>query len=190
MPVHILPLSISCLLPTSSFSPSSSLSFLHIRLVPILSLSLFSPPLVSLSHSLLNFSPSPHPAVSATAFYKQQPVLDFLCEVLELQDIQEQRRPLSDSQRVKFAKEIKGTCMYVYKLCSYREVGNYNLTPLNRHSSTADTHNITETSGSSTVLPFICTQTILNDPDVVDTRWPFQQDCPPSLLELHVTTSH
>ena len=147
--VHILPLSISCLLPTSSFSPSSSLSFLHLRLVPILSLSLFSPPLISLSHSLLNFSPSPHPAVSATAFYKQQPVLDFLCEVLELQDIQEQRRPLSDSQRVKFAKEIKGTCMYVYKLCSYREVGNYNLIPLNRHPPTADTHDITETSGSS-----------------------------------------
>ena len=50
-------------------------------------------------------------AVSATAFYKQQPVLDFLCEILELGCIEEQRRPLSDSQRVKFAKEIKGTCM-------------------------------------------------------------------------------
>ena len=47
-------------------------------------------------------------AVSATAFYKQQPVLDFLCEILELGCIEEQRRPLSDSQRVKFAKEIKG----------------------------------------------------------------------------------
>jgi len=54
--------------------------------------------------------PSPPPAVSATAFYKQQPVLDFLCEVLELGNVDEQRRPLSDSQRVKFAKEIKGTC--------------------------------------------------------------------------------
>jgi len=47
-------------------------------------------------------------AVSATAFYKHQAVLDFMCEVLEIQDIEEQRRPLSDSQRVKFAKEIKG----------------------------------------------------------------------------------
>ena len=47
-------------------------------------------------------------AVSATAFYKQQPVLDLLCEILELGCIEEQRRPLSDSQRVKFAKEIKG----------------------------------------------------------------------------------
>ena len=46
--------------------------------------------------------------VSATAFYKHQPVLDFMCEVLEIQDIEDQRRPLSDSQRVKFAKEIKG----------------------------------------------------------------------------------
>ena len=54
--------------------------------------------------------------VSATAFYKQQAVLDFLCEVLELSNIEEQRRPLSDSQRVKFAKEIKGgyiSCMHV-----------------------------------------------------------------------------
>lgn len=46
--------------------------------------------------------------VSATAFYKHQPVLEFLCEVLELSNIEDQRRPLSDSQRVKFAKEIKG----------------------------------------------------------------------------------
>ena len=55
----------------------------------------------------LSLSLSPH-TVSATAFYKQQAVLDFLCEVLELSNIEEQRRPLSDSQRVKFAKEIKG----------------------------------------------------------------------------------
>jgi eukaryotic translation initiation factor 2C len=46
--------------------------------------------------------------VSATAFYKAQPVIDFLCEVLDLRDINEQRKPLSDSQRVKFTKEIKG----------------------------------------------------------------------------------
>jgi len=49
-------------------------------------------------------------AVSATAFYKAQPVIQFMCEVLELQDLQEQRRPLTDSQRVKFTKEIKGQC--------------------------------------------------------------------------------
>ena len=65
------------------------------------------------------------PAVSATAFYKHQPVLEFLCEVLELGNIEDQRRPLSDSQRVKFAKEIKGIeadvkfeCNEVYLLLS------------------------------------------------------------------------
>ncbi len=47
--------------------------------------------------------------VSATAFYKSQPVIDFMCEVLDIRDIQEQRRPLNDAQRVKFTKEIKGT---------------------------------------------------------------------------------
>ncbi|XP_021356156.1 protein argonaute-2-like isoform X9 [Mizuhopecten yessoensis] len=46
--------------------------------------------------------------VSATAFYKAQPVIEFLCEVLDIKDISEQKRPLTDSQRVKFTKEIKG----------------------------------------------------------------------------------
>ncbi|KAL3320560.1 argonaute 1 [Cichlidogyrus casuarinus] len=45
--------------------------------------------------------------VSATAFYKAQPVIDFMYEVLEIQD-RSDRRPLTDSARVKFTKEIKG----------------------------------------------------------------------------------
>ncbi|CAB0034814.1 unnamed protein product [Trichogramma brassicae] len=46
--------------------------------------------------------------VSATAFYKAQPVIEFMCEVLDIRDINEQKKPLTDSQRVKFTKEIKG----------------------------------------------------------------------------------
>lgn len=47
--------------------------------------------------------------VSATAFYKSQPAVDFMCEVLDIRDINnEQRKPLTDSQRVKFTKDIKG----------------------------------------------------------------------------------
>uniref|UniRef100_A0A8C4QRB8 Protein argonaute-1 n=1 Tax=Eptatretus burgeri TaxID=7764 RepID=A0A8C4QRB8_EPTBU len=46
--------------------------------------------------------------VSATAFYKAQAVIEFMCEVLDLRSVEEQSRPLSDSQRVKFTKEIKG----------------------------------------------------------------------------------
>ena len=45
--------------------------------------------------------------VSATAFYKAQPVIDFMCEVLDIRDVNDQKRPLTDSQRVKFTKEIK-----------------------------------------------------------------------------------
>ncbi|CAO4367291.1 unnamed protein product [Caenorhabditis nigoni] len=47
--------------------------------------------------------------VSATAFYREMPVIEFLAEVLELpiQALAE-RRVLSDSQRVKFTKEIRG----------------------------------------------------------------------------------
>lgn len=46
--------------------------------------------------------------VSATAFYKAQPVVEFMSEVLDLSSMDDQRRPLTDSQRVKFTKEIKG----------------------------------------------------------------------------------
>ena len=47
-------------------------------------------------------------SVSATAFYKAQAVIEFMCEVLDIREIGEQRKPLTDSQRVKFTKEIKG----------------------------------------------------------------------------------
>ncbi|XP_039253846.2 protein argonaute-2-like [Styela clava] len=47
--------------------------------------------------------------VSATAFYKAQSCVDFLCEVLEIhRDDLHMIRSLTDSQRVKFTKEIKG----------------------------------------------------------------------------------
>ena len=46
--------------------------------------------------------------VSATAFYKAQQVVRFMCEVLDIHNIDEQPRPLTDSHRVKFTKEIKG----------------------------------------------------------------------------------
>ncbi|KAF0286701.1 Protein argonaute-2 [Amphibalanus amphitrite] len=46
--------------------------------------------------------------VSATAFYKSQAVVDFMCEVLDIREVSEQRKPLTDSQRVKFTKEIRG----------------------------------------------------------------------------------
>uniref|UniRef100_A0A673I8S1 Argonaute RISC catalytic component 3a n=1 Tax=Sinocyclocheilus rhinocerous TaxID=307959 RepID=A0A673I8S1_9TELE len=51
--------------------------------------------------------------VSATAFYKAQPVIQFMCEVLDIHNIDEQPRPLTDSHRVKFTKEIKGLKMEV-----------------------------------------------------------------------------
>nr|AAN75581.1 argonaute 4 protein [Mus musculus] len=45
--------------------------------------------------------------VSATAFYRAQPIIEFMCEVLDIQNINEQTKPLTDSQRVKFTKEIR-----------------------------------------------------------------------------------
>ena len=33
-----------------------------------------------------------------------------------------------------------------------------------------------------------CVQTILNDPDLADTHWIFQHDCPPSMLEFNNLT--
>ncbi|CDW54120.1 Argonaute 1 isoform B [Trichuris trichiura] len=46
--------------------------------------------------------------VSATAFYKSMPAIEYLAEVLEVPNINDIRRPLNDAQRVKFTKEIKG----------------------------------------------------------------------------------
>ncbi len=39
-----------------------------------------------------------------------------MCEVLDIRDIQEQRRPLNDAQRVKFTKEIKGQNITMFYL--------------------------------------------------------------------------
>lgn len=50
--------------------------------------------------------------VSATAFYRAQPIIEFMCEVLDIQNINEQTKPLTDSQRVKFTKEIRGRYFY------------------------------------------------------------------------------
>lgn len=61
-----------------------------------------------LAHALLLMLIKFKLLVSATAFYKAQPVIEFMCEVLDIRDINEQRKPLTDSQRVKFTKEIKG----------------------------------------------------------------------------------
>lgn len=47
--------------------------------------------------------------VSATAFYRSMPVIEFMTEVLELNIAAiSDRRSLSDAQRVKFTKEIRG----------------------------------------------------------------------------------
>ena len=91
--------------------------------------SFFSPPQVDFNNPLgggrevwFGFHQSVRPSqwkmslnidVSATAFYKAQPVIEFLCEILDLQAIQEHNKPLNDAQRVKFTKEIKGTRVFL-----------------------------------------------------------------------------
>ena len=59
-------------------------------------------------------------SVSATAFYKAQPVIQFMCEVLDIHNIDEQPRPLTDSHRVKFTKEIKGASQRNGGVCCHR----------------------------------------------------------------------
>lgn len=61
--------------------------------------------------------------MSATAFYKAQPVIEFMCEVLDFKSIDEQQKPLTDSQRVKFTKEIKGKyILEIWQLYLYFEL--------------------------------------------------------------------
>lgn len=65
--------------------------------------------------------------VSATAFYKAQPVIQFMCEVLDIHNIDEQPRPLTDSHRVKFTKEIKGKYQYIGRGTRMSSCSHFNL---------------------------------------------------------------
>ena len=58
-------------------------------------------------------------AASATAFYEEKPVLHFLKDVLHCRYIPSS---LTDSQRVIFAKEIKGKGMYSFFVYSKKVV--------------------------------------------------------------------
>lgn len=59
-------------------------------------------------------------SVSATAFYKAQSVIQFMAETLDIHDIHDQKRPLTDSQRVKFTKEIKGAALIITLFILYQ----------------------------------------------------------------------
>lgn len=65
--------------------------------------------------------------VSATAFYKAQPVIQFMCEVLDIHNIDEQPRPLTDSHRVKFTKEIKGKLLSIWNNLTIKFMSMTNL---------------------------------------------------------------
>lgn len=97
-----LPCGIWCSILTVGWDSFSSEVFWPIFLVLSLSLKLSILPL-----SLL---------VSATAFYRAQPIIEFMCEVLDIQNINEQTKPLTDSQRVKFTKEIRGRYLHYHSL--------------------------------------------------------------------------
>lgn len=62
-------------------------------------------------------------AVSATAFYKCQPVNEFMAEVLRMRPEQlQENRPLRDADRLRFAREIKGNMciqMFVFHLLTF-----------------------------------------------------------------------
>jgi len=65
--------------------------------------------------------------VTATAFHKAQSMIEFMCELLNIQNIRNQCKTLSDAQILKFTKEIKGFKIEVthsgkirrkYKVCN------------------------------------------------------------------------
>lgn len=78
----------------------------------------------------MNLKPYCVISVSATAFYKAQPVIQFMCEVLDIHNIDEQPRPLTDSHRVKFTKEIKGMLPRKGSLCSFSVHHSYKPHPV------------------------------------------------------------
>ncbi|KAF1767277.1 hypothetical protein GCK72_007236 [Caenorhabditis remanei] len=94
--------------------------------------------------------------VSATAFYRAMPVIEFLAEVLELpiQALAE-RRVLSDSQRVKFTKEIRGLKIEINHCGTMRR--KYRVCNVTRRPAQTQTFPLTLENGSSiekTVLKY------------------------------------
>lgn len=85
--------------------------------------------------------------VSATAFYKSQSVIDFMCEVLDLTDKNDQRRPLTDSQRVKFTKEIKGLKVEITHCGSMRR--KYRVCNVTRRSAQSQSFPLQLDSGAT-----------------------------------------
>ena len=65
--------------------------------------------------------------VSATAFYKSQPVIDFINEIFEQRDfLAKKRGELHDRERLQLTKEIKGKA-------SFKTVINVNIAIVFRH---------------------------------------------------------
>ena len=52
--------------------------------------------------------------ICLSAFYKPQPIVDYLCEVLDKDFKARERRELFDYERLKFAKEVKGKGSFEY----------------------------------------------------------------------------
>lgn len=93
------------------------------------------------------------PSVSATAFYRAQPVIEFMCEVLDIQNINEQTKPLTDSQRVKFTKEIRGERTHARYWCRSTHSNANGHRPLKRADTDRPAHSVTPAvSNSSTRL--------------------------------------
>ncbi|CEF61129.1 Protein argonaute-4 [Strongyloides ratti] len=87
--------------------------------------------------------------VSATAFYSKVSVLHFLCQVLEI-PIPEPREKLSlsDAQRVKFCREIKGLKIEVTHLGQMRR--KYRICNVTRRSAYSQTFPLDNGNGKST----------------------------------------
>lgn len=89
--------------------------------------------------------------VSATAFYKAQPVIQFMCEVLDIHNIDEQPRPLTDSHRVKFTKEIKGEGIQRVRHRQFRQMEAHCV--LYRREFEEQGHPVTVSSTNTSLFP-------------------------------------
>ena len=89
--------------------------------------------------------------VSATAFYKSQPVIKFLAEVLELRSEDDllNIRQLTDAQRIKFAKEIRGLKVEINHCGAMKR--KYRVCHVTRRCASQQTFPLQEDNGSSEV---------------------------------------
>ena len=78
-----------------------------------------------------------------------------MCEVLDIRDVQDQKRPLTDSQRVKFTKEIKSLKIEITHCGTMKRKYRYVVNILKNDEKTRENEMMNQFHGISIFSEFV-----------------------------------